>query len=188
MDTTSQEHLQKWEANLKQASINMIQQLIEISQEEYQKHRQEIDKLTKCIEEANWGDITAKNYAILNSIIDGYEEDIIQRNNRKFRRDLSDYQLGRVYTFSKKYDNIKDSNVALDTQSGPDTIPSSEVDSSDDSERDSLPRPQVHFSEEARRYHLGTLKYIRAKPQDTSTEAPSTSGIQTRARSKISRP
>ncbi|KAJ1081710.1 hypothetical protein NDU88_001888 [Pleurodeles waltl] len=142
MDTTSQEHLQKWEANLKQASINMILQLIEISKEEYEKHRHEVDKLTKCIDKANWGDITTKNYAILNSIIDRYEEDIIQCKNRKFRRDLSDYQQGTVYTFSKKYDNIKDSNIALDTQSGPETIPSSEIESSEDSERDSLPSPQ----------------------------------------------
>ncbi|KAJ1120324.1 hypothetical protein NDU88_008497 [Pleurodeles waltl] len=101
MDTTSQEHLQKWEDNLKQASINMILQLIEISQEEYGKHRQEVDKLTKCIDEANWGDITTKNYAIRNSTIDRYEEDIIQRKNRKFRRDLSDYQLGSLHIQQK---------------------------------------------------------------------------------------
>ncbi|KAJ1144085.1 hypothetical protein NDU88_010387 [Pleurodeles waltl] len=92
----------------------MIKQLIEIAEEEYDKHRKEVDNLTQRIEEANWGEITTKNYAILNSIIDRYEEDIIQRKNRKFRRDLFDYQHGRVYTFSKKYDNIKDSNLSLD--------------------------------------------------------------------------
>ncbi|KAJ1194240.1 hypothetical protein NDU88_003529 [Pleurodeles waltl] len=70
MDTTSQEHLQKWEVNLKMASINMIKQLIEISEEEYEKHRKEVDNLTQRIEEANWGEITTKNYAILNSVID----------------------------------------------------------------------------------------------------------------------
>ncbi|KAJ1169061.1 hypothetical protein NDU88_000967 [Pleurodeles waltl] len=101
-DTTSQERLQKWEANPKMASINMIQQLIDISQEEYERHKQEVDQLTQRIEEANWGDITTKNYAILNNIIDNYESDIIQRKNRKFRRDLRDYQQGKVYTFSKK--------------------------------------------------------------------------------------
>ncbi|KAJ1117004.1 hypothetical protein NDU88_005205 [Pleurodeles waltl] len=164
MDTTSQEHLQKWEANLKLASINMIKQLIEISEEAYEKHRKEVDNLTQCTEEANWGEITTKSYAILNSIIDRYEEDIIQRKYRKFRRDLHDYQHGRVYTFGKKYDNIKDSNLSLDTQICPDNLPSSEYESSDDSDRCLLSRPQVDFSEEARRYRLGTLKDIRAKP------------------------
>ncbi|KAJ1114552.1 hypothetical protein NDU88_002787 [Pleurodeles waltl] len=146
MDPTSQEHLQKWEANLKLASTNMIKQLIEISQEEYEKHRQEVDSLTQRIEEANWEEITTKNYAILNSIIDRYEEDIIQRKNRKFRRDLYDYQHGRVYTFSKMYDNIKDSNLSLDIQSWSDTLPCSEIESSDDSERGPSIRPQVNFS------------------------------------------
>ncbi|KAJ1117003.1 hypothetical protein NDU88_005204 [Pleurodeles waltl] len=188
MDTTSQEHLQKWEANLKLVSINMIKQLIEISEEAYEKHRKEVDNLTQRIEEANWGEITTKSYAILNSIIDRYEEDIIQRKYRKFRRDLHDYQHGRVYTFGKKYDNIKDSNLSLDTQICPDNLPSSEYESSDDSDRCLLSRPQVDFSEEARRYRLGTLKDIRAKPLDTLTEVPSTSGIQTRARSKTLRP
>ncbi|KAJ1174420.1 hypothetical protein NDU88_006242 [Pleurodeles waltl] len=170
------------------ASINMIKQLIEISEIEYEKYYKEVDNLTQRIEEANWGEITTKNYAILNSVIDLYEEDIIQRKNRKFRRDLYDYQHGRVYTFSKKYDNIKDSNLSLEAQTSHDTRPSSEIESSDDSTNCSLTRPQVNFLEEARRYRLGTLKDTRAKLPDTTQAIPSTSGIQTRARSKTTQP
>ncbi|KAJ1156947.1 hypothetical protein NDU88_009663 [Pleurodeles waltl] len=188
MDTTSQEHLQKWETNLKMASINMINQLIEISEEEYDKHRKEVDNLTQRIEEANWGEITTKNYAILNSVIDRYEEDIIQRKNRKFRRDLFDYQHGRVYTFSRKYDNIKDSNLSLDTPTNHEIPPSSEVESIDDSATCTLTRPQVNFLEEARRHRLGTLKDTRAKPPDITPATPNTSGIQTRVRSKTVQP
>ncbi|KAJ1198180.1 hypothetical protein NDU88_002024 [Pleurodeles waltl] len=162
----------------------MIQQLIEISQEQYERHKQEVDQLTQRIDEANWGDITTKNYAILNNIIDNYEADIIQRKNRKFRRDLRDYQQGRVYTFSKKYDHVQEPNPSSDTLSCPDTIPSSEIETSDDSDRDSSTRPQVHFLEEARRFCLGSLQDTRAKLPDTSTATPGTSGIQTRARSK----
>ncbi|KAJ1114212.1 hypothetical protein NDU88_002451 [Pleurodeles waltl] len=114
-DTTSQEQLQQWEANLQMASTNMMRQLIEIAaQEAYEKFREEDDQLSKRIDEANWGDISVKNYEILNTIIDQYEEDIIQRKNRKFRRHLTDYQLGRVYTFGKQYDNIRDSNPATE--------------------------------------------------------------------------
>ncbi|KAJ1174489.1 hypothetical protein NDU88_006310 [Pleurodeles waltl] len=188
MDTTSQEHLQKWEANLKMASINMIKLLIEISEEEYDKHRKEVDNLTQSREEANWGEISTKNYAILNSVIDRYEEYIIQRKNRKFRRDLYDYQHRRVYTFSKKYDNIKDSILSLEVQTSHDTLPSSEVESSDDSTNCTLTRPQVNFLEEARRHRLGTLKDTKAKLPDTTQATPSTSGIQTRARSKTTQP
>ncbi|KAJ1113777.1 hypothetical protein NDU88_002019 [Pleurodeles waltl] len=187
-DTTSQESLEKWEANLKMASMNMIQQLIEISQEQYERHKQEVDQLTQRIDEANWGNISTKNYAILNNIIDNYEADIIQRKNRKFRRDLRDYQQGRVYTFSKKYDQVQDSNSPLDTTSCPDTIPSSEVETSDDSDRDPSTRPKVNFLEEARRFRLGSLQESRSKPPDTTMAMPSTSGIQTRARSKNLRP
>ncbi|KAJ1089060.1 hypothetical protein NDU88_002213 [Pleurodeles waltl] len=166
------------------ASVNTIQQLIEISQEQYERHKQEVDQLTQRIEEANWGDITTKNYAILNNIIDNYESDIIQRKNRKFRRDLRDYQQGRVYTFSKTYDHVQESNLPSDIQSCPDTIPFSEIETSDDSDRDSSTRPRVHFLEEARRYRLGTLQDTWAKPPDTSIATPGTYGIQTRARSK----
>ncbi|KAJ1213752.1 hypothetical protein NDU88_001383 [Pleurodeles waltl] len=148
MDTTSADHLQKWEANLQMASTNMIKQLIDISQEEYDKCRLEVDNLTQRIEEANWGEITTKNYAILNNIIDQYEEDIIQRKNRKFRRDLNDYQQGRVYTFGKQYDNIKDANLSLDTHSCSDTLPSSEVESVDETETRLQPRPLVYYSSE----------------------------------------
>ncbi|KAJ1145332.1 hypothetical protein NDU88_011621 [Pleurodeles waltl] len=181
-DTTSQESLQKWEANLKMASMNMIHQLIDISQEQYEHHKQEVDQLTQRIDEANWGDISTKNYAILNNIIDNYEADIIQRKNQKFRRDLRDYQQGRVYTFSKKYDHVQDSNLPIDTHSCPDTIPSSEVETSDDSDKDSSTRPMVNFLEEARRFRLGSLQEIRTKLPDTLTVTPGTSGIQTRAR------
>ncbi|KAJ1130612.1 hypothetical protein NDU88_008963 [Pleurodeles waltl] len=184
IDTTSQDTLQKWEANLKMASMNMIQQLIDISQEQYERHKQEVDQLTQRIDEANWGDISTKNYAILNNSIDNYEADIIQRRNRKFRRDLRDYQQGRVYTFSKKYDHVQDSNSQFETISCPDTIPSSEVDTSDESDRDPPTRPMVNFLEEARRFCLGALQESRSKPPDTTIAMPGTSGIQTRARSK----
>ncbi|KAJ1117153.1 hypothetical protein NDU88_005354 [Pleurodeles waltl] len=187
-DTTSQESLQKWEANLKMASMNMIHQLIDISQEQYEHHKQEVDQLTQRIEEANWGDISTKNYAILNNIIDNYEADIIQRKNRKFRRDLRDYQQGRVYTFSKKYDNVQDPNPPMDTLSCPDTIPSSEVETSEDSDKESSIRPGVNFLEEARRFRLGSLQETRTKLPDISAATPGTSGIQTRARSKNLRP
>ncbi|KAJ1201414.1 hypothetical protein NDU88_005224 [Pleurodeles waltl] len=166
----------------------MIQQLIDISQEQYERHKQEVDQLTQRIDEANWGDITTKNYAILNNIIDNYEADIIQRKNRKFRRDLRDYQQGRVYTFSKKCDHVQDTNSPLDTTSCPDTIPSSEVETSDESDRDPSIRPRVNFLEEARRFRLGSLQESRSKPPDTTTVKPGTSGIQTRARSKNLRP
>ncbi|KAJ1154885.1 hypothetical protein NDU88_007628 [Pleurodeles waltl] len=153
-------------------------------EEQYERHKQEVDQLTQRIDEANWGDITTKNYAILNNIIDNYEADIIQRKNRKFRRDLRDYQQGRVYTFSKKYDHVQDTNSPLDITSCPDTVPSSEVETSDESDRDPSIRPRVNFLEEARRF----LQESRSKPPDTTTVTPGTSGIQTRARSKNLRP
>ncbi|KAJ1137397.1 hypothetical protein NDU88_003803 [Pleurodeles waltl] len=149
----------------------MIQQLIDISQEQYERHKLEVDQLTQRIDEANWGDISIKNYAILNNVIDNYEADIIQRKNRKFRRDLRDYQQGRVYTFSKKYDHVQDSNPPSDTMSCPDTIPSLEIETSDDSEGDPTTRPRVNFLEEARRFRLGSLQESRVLPQVTLQES-----------------
>ncbi|KAJ1109553.1 hypothetical protein NDU88_006913 [Pleurodeles waltl] len=170
------------------ASMNMIQQLIDISQEQYERHKLEVDQLTQRINEANWGDISTKNYTILNNVIDNYEADIIQRKNRKFRRDLRDYQQGRVYTFSKKYDHVQDSNPPSDITSCPDTIPSSEIETSDDSEGDPTTRPRVNFLEETRQFRLGSLQESRSKPLDTTTAMPGTSGIQTRAHRKNLRP
>ncbi|KAJ1136708.1 hypothetical protein NDU88_003123 [Pleurodeles waltl] len=124
---------------------SMIRQLIEIAQEEYEKYQEEVDMINKRIEEANWGDISVKNYEILNNIIDHYEEDIIQRKNRKFRRDLTDYQLGRVYTFGKQYDNIKDPNPATELPSCSETIPSSDIDSSEEIDKRLPNKPNVNF-------------------------------------------
>ncbi|KAJ1194065.1 hypothetical protein NDU88_003360 [Pleurodeles waltl] len=113
MDTTSQERLQQWEANLQLASNNMIRQLIEIAQEAYEKSRKEVDQLNKLIEEANWGDITVKNYEILNNNIDHYEQDIIQRKNRKFRRDLTDYQLAQE-AYEKSREEVDQLNKRIE--------------------------------------------------------------------------
>ncbi|KAJ1207702.1 hypothetical protein NDU88_003092 [Pleurodeles waltl] len=186
MDTTSQERLQQWEANLQLASNNMIRQLIEIAQEAYEKRWEEVVQLNKHIDEANWGDITVKNYEILNNIIDHYEEDIIQKKNRKFRRDLTDYQLGRVYTFGKQY-NVKDSNLVTDLPSCSDTIPSSDVDSVEEIDKRTSKKPSVHFSKEVRRHCLGTTQDNRTRPPGTLMEEPKQTGIQTRARSKEAR-
>ncbi|KAJ1178671.1 hypothetical protein NDU88_003913 [Pleurodeles waltl] len=186
-DTTSQERLQQWEANLQMASNNMIRQLIDIAQEEYEKYRQEVDTLNKRIEEANWGDISVKNYEILIKIIDYYEKDIIQRKNRKFRRDLTDYQLGRVYTFGKQYDNIKDSNPISELPSCSETLSSSDAESSEEVEKRQPNKPTVNLSEAVRRHRLGTTQDNRTRPPGTTTEEPKPSGIQTRARSKEAR-
>ncbi|KAJ1129659.1 hypothetical protein NDU88_008025 [Pleurodeles waltl] len=186
-DTTSQDHLQQREANLMLASNNMIRQLIEIAQEPYEKYREEVDLLTKRIAESNWGDISTKNYEILNNIIDHYEEDIIQRKNRKFRQDLTDYQLGRVYTFGKQYDNIKDSTSISEQPSCSETIPSSDLDSSEETDKRPPTKPLVNFSEEARSHRLGAAQDNRTRPPSTSMEEPKLTGIQTRARSKESR-
>ncbi|KAJ1180977.1 hypothetical protein NDU88_006188 [Pleurodeles waltl] len=79
------------------ASINMIKQLIEISEGEHEKHRKEVDNLTQRIEEANCGEITTQNYAILNSVIDRYEEDLIQKKESGLRRITSSPRGGNVF-------------------------------------------------------------------------------------------
>ncbi|KAJ1093107.1 hypothetical protein NDU88_006216 [Pleurodeles waltl] len=167
----------------------MIRQLIDIAQEEYEKYRNEVDTLNKQIEEAKWGDISMKNYDILNKIIDQYEEDIIQRQNRKFRRDLTDYHLSRVYTFGKKYDNIKTSTLITELPSCSETLPSSETESLEENEKRQPSRPTVHFYEEVRRHRLGlgTAQDSHTKPPGSTTQETNISGIQTRARSKEAR-
>ncbi|KAJ1206224.1 hypothetical protein NDU88_001633 [Pleurodeles waltl] len=56
-DTVNPERIAQWESNLKEASYNMIKQLIDISTEEYDKAKQEADDLSKKIEDAYWGHI-----------------------------------------------------------------------------------------------------------------------------------
>ncbi|KAJ1209452.1 hypothetical protein NDU88_004830 [Pleurodeles waltl] len=156
IETTSQERLKQWEASLQTASNNMLHQLIDIAQEEFEKYLDELDTLNRLIEEANWGDITKKNYDILNRIIDEYVEDIIRRKNRKFCQHLTDYQLGRVYTFSKKYDNIKTSSTSIEPPSGSASLQSSDLESLEETGTCHSLRPEVHFCKEVRRHRLGT--------------------------------
>ncbi|KAJ1138433.1 hypothetical protein NDU88_004819 [Pleurodeles waltl] len=165
----------------------MMRQLIEIAQEAFEKCQEEVDQFNKRIDEANWGDISVKNYEILNTIIDRYEEEIIQRKYRKFRRDLTDYQLGRVYTFGKQYDNVRDSNPATELPSCSETILSSEIDSSEEIDKRPSNKPIVNFSEEVRRHRLGTTQDNRTRPPGTSMEEVKQTGIQTRAHSKEAR-
>ncbi|KAJ1217128.1 hypothetical protein NDU88_004723 [Pleurodeles waltl] len=148
----------------------MMRQLIEIAQEAFEKFREEVDQLNKRIDEANWGDISVKNNEILNTIIDQYKEDIIQRKKRKFRRDLTDYQLCRVYTFGKQHDNIRDSNRATELPSCSETILSSVIDSSEEIEKRPSNKPTVNSSEEVRRHRLAyigsTIRTLKTQIQE----------------------
>ncbi|KAJ1142555.1 hypothetical protein NDU88_008869 [Pleurodeles waltl] len=69
-----------------QNGIGYTRGLMDISHEAYRKYRDEVETLTKRIEEAKWCEITTKNYEILNKIIGEYEEDIIKRKEQKIRK------------------------------------------------------------------------------------------------------
>ncbi|KAJ1097259.1 hypothetical protein NDU88_002384 [Pleurodeles waltl] len=120
--------------------------------------RQEIDEILQK-------DLIKKNYEILNKIVEDYQIYLRDRKLRKVKRDDLDYKLGRIYTFARKYDNVKVSGPVTnrDTFTSDTDLSSGSSMSSIDSStsKESGPPKQVPHSSsnvlvEMERLRLGT--------------------------------
>ncbi|KAJ1213930.1 hypothetical protein NDU88_001559 [Pleurodeles waltl] len=67
----------------------------------------DIEVLEREIDDVTQKDLVKKNYEILDKIIDDYQMYLRDKKQRKVKLDDLDYKLGRVYTFARKYDNVK---------------------------------------------------------------------------------
>ncbi|KAJ1098453.1 hypothetical protein NDU88_003564, partial [Pleurodeles waltl] len=66
--------------------------------------------------------------------LNSYEDEIQERKKSKFLRDEKDYKFGRIYTFAKRFDQLKRNSKAIraqPVQSGDETSTESEVEVSE---------------------------------------------------------
>ncbi|KAJ1177241.1 hypothetical protein NDU88_002502 [Pleurodeles waltl] len=97
----------------------MMRILIRHTDKKVAKLQSDIETLEREIDDITQKDLVKKNYEILDKIIDDYQMYLRDKKIRKVKRDDLDYKLGRIYTFARKYDNVK--IVAPSTTRGRDT-------------------------------------------------------------------
>lgn len=102
-----EELLKEWEGNLLNSSTTMMKILIRHAEKKAAHLLTETDKIEKEIEASPLKEVIKKNHDILMKVIEDYQVYQRDKKAKKIKRDETDYQEGRVYTFAKKYDNIK---------------------------------------------------------------------------------
>ncbi|KAJ1208280.1 hypothetical protein NDU88_003666 [Pleurodeles waltl] len=85
----------------------MMRILIKHSEEKTSKLQVEVDKLEKSIDDMNLKDAIKRNYEILDKVMDEYQISLRDKKLCKIKRDEIDYREGRIYTFARKYNNLK---------------------------------------------------------------------------------
>ncbi|KAJ1117675.1 hypothetical protein NDU88_005872 [Pleurodeles waltl] len=77
-----------------------------------------IEKMEKYIEAVTLKEVINKNYEVLDKVMDEYQLYLHDKKLRKIKRDDMDYKEGRIYTFARKYDNVKITNLGKRTCGG----------------------------------------------------------------------
>lgn len=92
------------------SSFKLIDILIENADRKVTRLQAEIQQLEGEIAALNLPEATTKNYDIVKTVLSNHQNDIKQRKACKLKRDELDYNSGRVFTFSKKYDYLLQSD------------------------------------------------------------------------------
>ncbi|KAJ1177265.1 hypothetical protein NDU88_002526 [Pleurodeles waltl] len=80
--------------------------LIRDAKKKREKLLLEINILEKEIQETNLSEAIEKNYAILKEVLRKHQDYVKDKKMCKLKRDANDYASGRVFTYSRKFDNI----------------------------------------------------------------------------------
>ncbi|KAJ1140134.1 hypothetical protein NDU88_006494 [Pleurodeles waltl] len=99
--------LKEWEQLLITSSYSMMDILIRDARMKTDKLLADIVTLEKEIGDINLPEAKVKNYEILKDVIRKHHDYIKDKKTWKLRRDDNDYKNGRVFTFARKFDNIK---------------------------------------------------------------------------------
>ncbi|KAJ1217750.1 hypothetical protein NDU88_005340 [Pleurodeles waltl] len=190
------EALKDWEDNLQNASFNMMRILIKHIDKKVAKLQDDIETLEREIDGVSQKDLINKNYEILHKIVEDYQIYLRDKKLRKVKRDDLDYKLGRIYTFARKYDNVKISGSRTNSDrftNDTDLSSGGSMSSIDSSTlQDSEPSKQVPHSSansflvEMERLRLGTKTNRREiRPEGVGNNGEKSLGKQgVRTRSK----
>ncbi|KAJ1089552.1 hypothetical protein NDU88_002703 [Pleurodeles waltl] len=95
--------LEEWEQLLVNSSFGMMDILIRDAKYKRDKLIQEINILEKEMKDLNLPEATEKNCTILRKT----KSFSRRKKLRKLKRDTNDYSDGRVFTYARKFDNLK---------------------------------------------------------------------------------
>ncbi|KAJ1149400.1 hypothetical protein NDU88_002210, partial [Pleurodeles waltl] len=118
----SPELLKEWEQLLIRSSYGMMDILVRDAIIKRNKLLKDIYMLEKAIQETNLTEVIEKNYMILRDVLQKHQQYIKERKLRKLRKDANNYRSGNVFTYIRKYDNIK-----IDKQADTNQIPHDEL-------------------------------------------------------------
>lgn len=161
-DDLEDDQLKEWEDNLYSASFCMMNILIKNTERKVDKLKKQIVELEKEISEMKLPELTEQNYNILKDVISKHQTQIKERKLSKIRRDESDYNSGRIFTFSKNFNEVnkfKQSHLSED-RANLSLVHYSSSDLSSVDESGPKPTECSSFSEEIQRMKLGNRKNI----------------------------
>lgn len=68
---------------------------------------EEIDQITQMLEKEADQEVIVKFKSEMKERLQKLEKSIKERKAQKFLRDKNDYERGQIYTFAKKFENIR---------------------------------------------------------------------------------
>lgn len=101
------ELISDWAANNHNCSTIMLGLLVKYARKDVERLSDEIDNITKQLKSMCAQDEFQNEMDKMNAKLSKIEEDIKTKKQRKFHRDLIDYQKGQILTFAKKYDKLR---------------------------------------------------------------------------------
>ncbi|KAJ1210303.1 hypothetical protein NDU88_005669 [Pleurodeles waltl] len=81
--------------------------LIKHADQKAEKLQAEIEKMEKEVEIMTPKDVIKKTYEILDKVMEEHQVYPCDKKLQKIKQDNMDYKEWRVYTFARKYDNVR---------------------------------------------------------------------------------
>ncbi|KAJ1191473.1 hypothetical protein NDU88_000789 [Pleurodeles waltl] len=148
--------LGEWRTQTADCSIKLMGTLITQAKRRMDDQIIKIEQLTKDLDKLANQQEVSNQLAKMEERIKNKEEEIKSRKAHKFNRDKLDYEHGRIYTFARKYDNVRTKDIS---KSGAEVAThhlsaddSSEIGSS----ADEAPRNKLDFQGEMRLMQMVT--------------------------------
>ncbi|KAJ1084157.1 hypothetical protein NDU88_004310 [Pleurodeles waltl] len=109
--------LEQWRAHTSECSVKLMDTLIIQSKRRMEEQTHKIELLTKELEKMGTSSEIQQLLMKMEERITKKEDEIKLRKASKFNRDKKDYEIGRIYTFARKYNTLRaqDKVVMMDS-------------------------------------------------------------------------
>ncbi|KAJ1129018.1 hypothetical protein NDU88_007389 [Pleurodeles waltl] len=140
--------LKEWAAHNAVSSAGMMKILIKYAQLQRERVIEKIEDLAKTIKTFSDRKLVESLNSSMEERLAIIEEEIIPKKARKFKRDVTDYETGQIYTFAKKFDywrkqkGVDKMTKMVDVESKKST----DVSESSDTDFEEAARIKVHTS------------------------------------------